>query len=175
VSHPAFFSAPYKEPIKPRSAIKPTPAARLMAFAFWGITAETTGGNDLHPSINDMLTLWRLTAATSNRKVTEDVTNENGGKERHGSNWRRVRFSGRKTARAAVGYSIRDVAAQQINYQFCTVACFDDCVRRKKATTDVTFPNDLRLKVSFSFEVQTFVFTVFIRGMRCLCAFQMFF
>lgn len=63
-----------------------------LVIAFWRIKAfsKTTAGNGLDPSINDPLTRWRLTAATSNRKVTEDVTNENRGKTRQGRNCRRL-------------------------------------------------------------------------------------
>lgn len=101
-----------------------------------------------------------MTAATSNRKVTEDVTNENRGKERQGSNWRTVWSIVGKAAQSLFAlYQSPFKTLQRRRQQ--TIPFYFEHVRlgssnRKKANIDLTFPtSSFSLKVTFSFKVRT--------------------
>ena len=98
MSHPACITAHTRNQLGPvsNSAHSIRGGRRLRLSGGFKPPLEPTAGNDLHPSIKDMLTRWRLTAATADGKVTEDVTNEGGGKGRQGSNWRRVWSMGKR-------------------------------------------------------------------------------
>lgn len=98
-----------------------------------------------------------MTAAKADRKVTEDVWNENPRKEQQGSNWRRAGLGGRSAAPASVCSfqpSRNDAPAWKINNAMSGIS------NRRQVNMQVTFPH--QLKGYIQMQLQLF-------SIACLC------